>query len=79
MTVAAGVTFGHGIVYSLAIIRAARCDRRDLRIDLVVQMRYFKDVANIVRSQFNRDDFIRVGIHAEVRPAPPRAHGFLNA
>jgi hypothetical protein len=35
------VTFGHGIVDRVAIIRAVRRHRRNLSIDLVKQIRYF--------------------------------------
>ena len=35
------VTFGHGIVYRLAILGAVRRHRCNLSIDLVRQIRYF--------------------------------------
>ena len=42
-------------------------------VDLIKQVRYFGDIADVVRRQFHRDDFMRVGIHAEVKLPPPAA------
>jgi hypothetical protein len=38
-------------------------------------MRDFGDVANIIRCQFHRDDFMRVGVNTEMQfaPSPARA------
>ena len=60
------MTFGDGIIYRLAIIRAIRCHRSNICIDLIEQVRYFRDIANIIQGQFHRDDFMRVSIHAKV-------------
>ena len=60
------MTFGDGIIHRLAIIRAIRCHRSNICIDLIEQVRYFRDIANIIRGQFHRDDFMRVSIHAKV-------------
>ena len=73
MTVALRMTFGHGIIDRLAIIRAVRRHRRNISIDLIKQIRHFGNVADIVRRQFHRDDFMRVGINAEMQLAPPPA------
>jgi hypothetical protein len=42
------MTFGHGIVDGLAIIRAVCLDRRNVGIGLIKQCRYFGDVADII-------------------------------
>ena len=68
-----GMTFGHGIVNGLAIIRAVCRERRNVGIDLIEQFGKFGNVADIIRRQFGRDDFMRVGINAEVQLAPPPA------
>ena len=65
------MTFDDGIVHRVAIIRAVRCHRSNIGINLIKQVRYFRDVANVVRRQFHRDDFIRVGIHTKVKFPPP--------
>ena len=60
------MTCGDGIVHCLAIVRASRCHRSNVGIDLIEQVRYFRDIASIVRRQFHRDDFMRVSVHAKV-------------
>ena len=67
------MTFGHGIVNGLAIIRAVCGHRCNVSIDLIEQFRHFGNVADIVRRQFHGDDFMRVGINAEVQLAPAAA------
>jgi hypothetical protein len=47
-----------------------RRHRRDIRIDLIEQVRKFGDIADIIRPQFHRHDFMRVGIHSEMQLAP---------
>ena len=42
------VPFGDSIVDGLAIIRAVRRHRRDVGIDLIEQVRYLGDAANII-------------------------------
>src|SRR5260370_14337312 len=65
-----GMTFSHGIVNGLAIIRAVCRERRNVGSDLIEQFGKFGDVADIVRRQFGRDDFMRVSINAEVQLSP---------
>ena len=67
------MTFGHSIVNGLAIIRAVCGHRRNVSIDLIEQFRHFGNVADIIRRQFHSDDFMRVGINAEVQLAPAAA------
>ena len=69
------MTFGDSIVDSLAIIRTVRRHRRNIRIDLIEQVRNFGDIANIIRRQFHRRDFMRVGIHSKMQlpPSPTRS------
>jgi hypothetical protein len=50
-----------------AIISAVSRHRHDVSIDLIEQVRYLGDFANIVRGQSHCDDLMRVGI-----PAPTR-------
>ena len=61
-----GVTLGNGIVDGLAIIRAVCRHRRNVSVDLIKQVRHFGDVADIIRRQFHRDDFMRVSINTEM-------------
>src|ERR1700730_7476051 len=63
------ITFGDSIVHRLAIIRAIRCHRSNIGIDLIKQVRYFRDIANIVSSTATIS--CRVSIHAKVKLAPP--------
>jgi hypothetical protein len=45
------VTLGNGIVDRLAIIRAVCRQRGNVDVDLIKQIRYFGNVADIVRRQ----------------------------
>jgi hypothetical protein len=65
------MTIGDRTAHFLAIILAIRCHRSNVGIDLIEQVRYFRYIANIVRRQFHRDDFMRVSIHAKVKLVPP--------
>jgi len=67
------MTFGHGIVNGFAIIRPACRQRRDIGIALIEQFRKGGNVTDIIRGQFRRDDFMRVGIHAQMQLPPPAA------
>ena len=67
------ITFGDRVVRRFAIIRAVRRHRGYIAIDLLEQVRYLRDVTNIVRRQFDRDDLMRGGIDPEVKLAPPSA------
>jgi hypothetical protein len=60
----------HSVVNSLTIIRAVCYHRRDRSCDLFKKTHYFRYVADIVLRQFNGDDFMRVGIDAEMQFAP---------
>jgi hypothetical protein len=67
------MTLGDSVLNGLTIIRAARRQRRYVSFDLIKQVRYFGHIANIIRRQRDRDDFMRDGIHSEVQFAPPSA------
>jgi hypothetical protein len=67
------VTLGDSIIDDLAIVRTVCCHRRNISIDLLKEVRQFRDVADIIRRQFHRDDFMRSGIHTEMQFAPPAA------
>ena len=67
------MTFGNNIVDGLTIICAVRGQRRNVGVDLVKQIRYFGNVADIVRRQLDRHDFMRVGINSKVQLTPPPA------
>ena len=58
---------GHRIVDDLAIIRAIRCERSNLSIDLVKQTRQFGHVTDIVRCQFSGDNLVRAGVNPEMQ------------
>jgi hypothetical protein len=53
----------------------------DVSIDLIKEAWQFRDVANIIRRQFHRDDFMRIGIHSKMQlaPPPPRSDAVLLA
>src|SRR4249920_2208710 len=67
------MSFCNRIVYRLAIIRTVRCHRSNTDIDLIEQVRYLRDITHIIGCQVDCDDFMRAGIHAEVKLAPPPA------
>jgi hypothetical protein len=54
-------------------MRAVRRDRCNVSIDLIKQTRCFGKFADVVLRQLHRDDFMRVGINAEVQLAPVSA------
>ncbi len=60
----------HSVVDCLTIICAVGYHRRDPRCDLIKKTHYFRYVADIVLRQFNDDDFMRIGIDAEMQFAP---------
>ena len=60
------VTLGNGVVDDLAIVRPVCRYRSNVGIDLFKEVWQFRDVADIIRRQFHRDDFMRVGINTEV-------------
>jgi hypothetical protein len=65
------MTTSHSVVDSLTIICAVcyhRCD--DPGCDLIKKTHYFRYVADIVLRQFNGNDFMRVGIDAEMQLTP---------
>ena len=66
-----GMTFGDGIVHRIATIRAVRCHRSNVCVDLIEQVRYFGDITHIIECQFDREDFMRASVHAEVKLASP--------
>jgi hypothetical protein len=41
--------------------------RRNVSFDLIKQVRYFGNIADIIRRQLDRDDFMRDGINSEVQ------------
>jgi len=69
------VTLGNGVVDDLAIVRPVCRHRRNLDIDLIMEVRHHRDVADIIRRQFNRDNLMRIGIDPKMQlaPAPPRS------
>ena len=67
------MTFGHSSVNGFAVIRAVCHQRRNVSLDLIQQLREFGNVADIIRRQFHGDDFMRVGINAQMQPAPAAA------
>ena len=64
------MTIRHSVVDSLTIIGAVCYHRRDRGCDLIKKSHYLRNVADIVLRQFNGDDFMRVGIDAEMQFAP---------
>ena len=60
------MTLGDGIVDSLTVIRAICRHRRNVGIDLIKQVWNFGDIADIIRRQFHRDNFMRVSINTEM-------------
>ena len=67
------MTFGDGIVDSIAIIGAVRCERGNFPIDLIKQRRYFGEVTDIVGRQLRGNDLMCDGVNAQVQLAPPPA------
>ena len=57
------MTLGDSIVDSLTVIRAICRHRCNISIDLIKQVWNSGDIADIIRRQFHRDDFMRVGIN----------------
>jgi hypothetical protein len=66
--------------------RDCRCPRRDdnrhfritfgdngVSIDLIEQVRHFRNATNVVRRQFHGNDVMRVRTKADTRPSPPAA------
>jgi hypothetical protein len=68
-----GMTFSHSSVNGFAVIRAVCRQRRNVSLDLFEQLREFGNVADIIRRQFHGDDFMRVGINAQMQLAPAAA------
>jgi hypothetical protein len=50
------VTLGNGVVDDLAIVRPVGRHRHNVGIDLLKEVWYHRDVADIVRRQFHRDN-----------------------
>ena len=67
------MTLGDSIVDSLTVIRAICRHRRNVSIDLIKQVWNFGDIADIIRRQFHRDNFMRVSINTEMQLAPSPA------
>ena len=69
------VTLGNSVIDDLAIVRPVCRHRRNVSIDLIEEIWQFGDVTDIIRRQFHRDDFMRIGIDTEMQlaPAPARA------
>jgi hypothetical protein len=57
----------------LAVVRSICRHRRNINIDLIKEVRQFRDVADIIGRQFHRDDFMRISIDTEMQLAPPAA------
>ena len=60
------MTLGDSIIDSLTVIRAICRHRRNVGIDLIKQVRNLGDIADIIRRQFHRDNFMRVSINTEM-------------
>ena len=56
----------HVSVDSLTVIRAICRHRCNVSIDLIKQVWNFGNIADIIRRQFDRDNFMRVGINTEM-------------
>jgi hypothetical protein len=67
------VTLGNSIVDNFTVIGTICPHRRDVTADLIKSVRQFGDVADIIRRQFNCDNFGRAGINTEMQLAPPPA------
>jgi hypothetical protein len=67
------MTLGDSVIDDLAIVRSVCCHRRNVRIDLIKGVGQFGDVTDIIGRQCHRDDFMRVGIDAEMQLAPAPA------
>jgi hypothetical protein len=55
---------------ALAIVRPVCRHRSNVSTDRIKEVWKFGDVADIVRRQFHRDDFMRVGIDTQMQLAP---------
>ena len=65
------MTLGNSVVGDLAIVRPVCRHRRNLSTDLIKEIWQFGAVADIIRRQFHRDDFMRIGIDTQMQLAPP--------
>jgi hypothetical protein len=64
------MTISHSVVDSFTIKCAVCYHRCDTGRNLVQKAHYFRYVADIVRRQFNGDDFMGGGIDTEMQFAP---------
>jgi hypothetical protein len=64
------VTLGNNVVDDLAIAGPVCCHRRNVNIDLIKEAWHHRDVADIIRRQFHRNDLMRVSIDTEMQLAP---------
>ena len=68
-----GMAFGQCIINGHAIIRAVCGHRSDRGVDLIEQLRNFRNIAHIVRRQFRSDDVMRPRIDTKMQLTPPAA------
>jgi hypothetical protein len=68
-----GMSSQHLIVNWVAIVSAIACYRTDRVLDLIQQIRQCRDVADIIRRQFHRSDFLRIGVDRQMQLAPTSA------
>ena len=64
------MAFGHSIVNGRAIIRAVGGHRSDAGIDLIEQLRDFRNIAHIVGRQLRGDDVMRARTNTKMQLAP---------
>ena len=67
------MAFGHCFVNDRAIIRAVGGHRSYPSIDLIEQLRDFRNVTHIVRRQFRSDNVMRARINTKMQLPPPAA------
>jgi hypothetical protein len=64
------VMLGNSVVNDLAIVRPVCSHRRNVSTDLIKEVWQLRDVADIIRRQFHRHDFMRIGIDTQMQLAP---------
>jgi hypothetical protein len=64
------------IVHHIGVIGAIACHRSERTVVLIKQVWHRRDITDIVRGQFHRDDLVAVGINREMELAPVPARSF---
>jgi hypothetical protein len=69
------VTLRNCVIDDLAIVRPVCRHQRNVSIDLIEEVWQFGDAIDIIRRQFHRDDFVRIGIDRDAACASAGASG----